>query len=93
MRDYAAAGDLSQAMSQRLGEFVWPLLISLEAKLAKRMVQTLLPGKRYRDASIPLYRLRSALSRLGLSQPPHLKHFGEAQDDTEGSAQFVTNFR
>lgn len=29
-------------------------------------------GKRYRDATIPLYRLRSALSRLWLSHPPHL---------------------
>ena len=29
-------------------------------------------GKRYREFSIPLYRLRSALSRLWMSHPPTL---------------------
>lgn len=40
MGDYASSAELSQVLARRLGEFVWPLLISLDEKLDKRLVRT-----------------------------------------------------
>lgn len=42
MEDYAPAEQLSQKLAERLGTFVWPLLVSLDAKLDKRLVRTFL---------------------------------------------------
>jgi hypothetical protein len=55
---------------------VYAFLLSLLAPHLADLRQWLLchfchrTGKRYREASIPLYRLRSALSRLWLAHPP-----------------------
>jgi hypothetical protein len=60
---------------------VYTFLLSLLDQGGTALVDYLLrtwfhrPGKRYRQAAIPLYRLRAALSRLWLTYPPAPLHF------------------
>ena len=62
-----------------LVSLVYAFLLSLLTDTQKSLVQLLLrhwchrTGERHRQAAIPLYRLRSALSRLWLTYPPQLR--------------------
>ena len=62
-----------------LVSLVYAFLLSLLSDNQKLMVETLLrnwchrTGKRYREAAVPLYRLRSAASRLWHTYPPELR--------------------
>jgi hypothetical protein len=59
-----------------LVSLVYAFLLSLVTDAQRPLVELLLrhschrTGKRYRHAAIPLYRLRSAVSRLWLTCPP-----------------------
>lgn len=61
-------------MASLVYAFLLSLLQTANPDLLHQLLRTWChrTGKRYREASIPLYRLRSALSRLWVSHPPPL---------------------